>query len=227
MPKLEEVIPCRSYCSLQKLVRVTAHVLRFLSNLKRSFDSKKIAQEDITQEEYGYSQELWVKEVQKSFQESEKFGQLKVSLFLFSDDKDVLRCGGRLKNASIPYDTRFPIILPRDSFFTELVIWNCRQRVMHNGVRDTLTELTSKFWVLKGHRTVQNVISKCSTCKKVDGRCFKVPPSPHLPEFRLSDEFVFTQVGVDFAGPIFVKNKFWKNPGMYKSYIALFTCASS
>ena len=62
---------------------------------------------------------------------------------------------------------------------------------MHNGVRDTLTELRSKFSVVKGHRTVQNIILKCFTCKKVKGRRFKIPPSPQLPESSLSDEFAF------------------------------------
>ena len=82
MPKVEEVFPCRWYGSLQKLVRVTAYVPRFISNLKRSLDDKKIAQEDIMQEEYDYSTELWVKEVQKSIRESEQFGQIKVPLSL-------------------------------------------------------------------------------------------------------------------------------------------------
>ena len=38
IPKMEEVIPCRSSGSLQKLVCVTAYVLRCISNLKRSLD---------------------------------------------------------------------------------------------------------------------------------------------------------------------------------------------
>ena len=63
--------------------------------------------------------------------------------------------------------------------------------------------------------------------KKVKERCFKIPPSPHLPEFYLGDEFAFTRVGVDCADPIFVKNVFGKDRGMYKSYVALFTCAST
>ena len=40
--------------------------------------------------------------------------QAKVSLSLFTDDKGILRCGG-LKNALIPYDVRFSILLPRCS----------------------------------------------------------------------------------------------------------------
>ena len=68
---MEGVILCRSYGSVQKLIEVTAYVLRCISNLKRSLDGKEIAREDISQEEYDYSRELWVKEVQKSIRENE------------------------------------------------------------------------------------------------------------------------------------------------------------
>ena len=52
---------------------------------------------------------------------------------------------------------------------------------------------------------------------------------PSLPDFRVSDDFAFTQVGVDFAGPVYAKpifSKGTKSP-VFKTYICLFTCASS
>ena len=51
--------------------------------------------------------------------------------------------------------------------------------------------------------------------------------APPIPDFRLSDKFAFTRVGVDFAGPMFVKDVFSKKGEMNKLYIALFTCATS
>ena len=47
-----------------------------------------------------------------------------------------------------------------------------------------------------------------------------------LPEFRISDDFAFTSVGVDFAGPVYVKDVFSKKGEMNKAYITLFTCAT-
>ena len=43
---------------------------------------------------------------------------------------------------------------------------------------------------------------------------FLIPPP--LPEFRLSDEFAFSRVGVDFAGPMYVRVTFAKGGGMNK-----------
>ena len=70
---------------------------------------------------------------------------------------------------------------------------------------------------------MKTAIGNCSVCKKLQGRSYAVPPPPPLPEFRLSDEFAFTRVGVDFAGPIYVKDVFAKKGDMNKVYIALFT----
>ncbi|XP_068734503.1 uncharacterized protein [Montipora capricornis] len=111
---------------------------------------------------------------------------------------------------SIPFNARFPIFLPRSSHFTNLVINECHLKVLHNGVRETLTELRSWFWVVKGRQAVKTVIGKCSVCKKIEGRSYAVPHSPPLPEFRLSDEFAFSRVGVDFAGPMYVRDIFAK-----------------
>ena len=74
---------------------------------------------------------------------------------------------------------------------------------------------------------MKTAIGNCSVCKKLQGRSYAVPPPPPLPEFRLSDEFAFTRVGVDFAGPTYVKDVFTKKGDMNKVYIALFTCAAT
>ena len=223
---LDCIIPLKGFSSLQRLIRVTAYVLRFVSNVKRKNEKKELTDEDLKQEETERARELWIREVQGSVLDDEKFDQVKVSLSLYKDDKGILRCGGRLKNAPIPFNARFPIFLRR-SHFTNLVINECHLKVLHNGVRETLTELRSCFWVVKGRQAVKTVIGKCSVCKKIEGRSYSVPHSPPFPEFRLSDEFAFSRVGVDFAGPMYVRDIFAKGGGMNKVYIALFTCATS
>ena len=67
----------------------------------------------------------------------------------------------------------------------------------------------------------------CNTCRRFQGRSYPVQESPDLPEFRVRDVHAFSCVGVDFAGPLFVKSKVKDDPEMAKVYIALFTCATS
>ena len=172
---LDCIIPLKGFSSLQRLVRVTADVLRFVSNLKRKNEKKELSDEDLKQEEIERARELWIREVQGSVLDDKKFDQVKVSLSLYEDDKGILRCGGRLKNAPIPFNARFPIFLPSSSHFTNLVINECHLKVLHNGVRETLTELRSCFWVVKGRQVVKTVIGKCSVCKKIEVMQFLIP----------------------------------------------------
>ena len=44
-----------------------------------------------------------------------------------------------------------------------------------------------------------------------------MPPIPQLPEFRLSDDSAFSSIGVDFAGPIYVKDVYNKSSVMNKA----------
>ena len=68
---------------------------------------------------------------------------------------------------------------------------------------------------------------RCNICRRFQGRSYPVLESPDLPEFRVRNVHTFSCVGVDFAGPLFVKSKIKDDPEMTKVYIALFTCATS
>ena len=76
---------------------------------------------------------------------------------------------------------------------------------MHGGVKETLTEIRSKYWVVRGRQFVRKIIHKCVTCRKVEGLNYRaVPPSP-LSEFRVQKSPPFAFCGVHFAGPLYVK----------------------
>ncbi|XP_044174249.1 uncharacterized protein LOC122957870 [Acropora millepora] len=129
--------------------------------------------------------------------------------------------------SSLPFDTRFPMLLRRSHYLTKLVILKSHDQVMHNGVAETLVQLRSRHWIVKGRQTVKSIVNKCVLCKKFEGRPYGTPPASQLPRFRLSDEFAFTSIGVDFAGLVYVKYIYHKSADMNKVYIVLYTCASS
>ena len=68
---------------------------------------------------------------------------------------------------------------------------------------------------------MKKLVNKCVTCKKLQGKHFDPPPIAPLPEFRVSEAPPFSRIGIDFAGPLYVKDK---SNVMQKHYIALFTC---
>ena len=89
-------------------------------------------------------------DAQTSLHPNKKFEGWKQEFALFSDRDGFLRCGGRLSHADLPYSAKHPILLDANHGFTMLVISDCHERVMHGGVKETLTELRSKFWLVKG-----------------------------------------------------------------------------
>ena len=95
-------------------------------------------------------------------------------------------------------------------------------------VKGTLVELRTWFWVPRGRQYVKFVIHHCLVCKKMTGASCDKPPPGDLPSFRLCEVLSFTIVGMDMAGPLFIKV-----PGSnqksstQKVWICLFTCGSS
>ncbi len=155
------------------------------------------------------------------------FADLQHNLRLFHDENGLLRCKGRMENAPLTFETKFPLLLPRDSQLAELFILEAHERVMHNGVKDTLAELRSQYWIVRGRQLVRNVLAKCSICKRVEGRGYEIPKAPPLPKFRLENDYAFLRIGVDYAGLLFFKNIYGTDHETYKSYILLITCAAT
>ena len=130
-------------------------------------------------------------------------------------------CKGRLGNSDLPFEAKFPIILPKDHRLTELIIFECHKNAKHMKTAATLTEFRSRFWVSKGRQYVKKVLKQCLICRKFDGKPYHDPPSAPLPHFRVSEAPPFSHVGVDFAGPLYTKGD---QGTMSKCYIVLFSC---
>ena len=72
---------------------------------------------------------------------------------------------------------------------------------------------------------MKKITSRCTVCRRYEGRGFKVPPQHDLPEFRLSQKSAFTYVGVEYAGPLYINEPNCSTTK--KVYILLFTCCST
>ena len=78
----------------------------------------------------------------------------------------------------------------------------------------------------RGKQVVRNVITKCVVCRRFDGRSYPDVILIVLPASRVSDDPAFINVGVNFAGPLYVKGTpANKESHLTKAHLALFTCA--
>ena len=165
---------------------------------------------------------LWIVESQSVFTQDKNFDTWKRQFNLFLDAHGIWRCGGRLAKANLSYSSKHPVLLSKNHPLTALIIKNAHNRVFHNGVKDTLTEIRSRYWIMKGRNTVKSIIARCVLCRRFEGRPFTAPLPPPLPRFRVQESRPFSHTAVDFAGPLHVKTF-----GVTKSekmWISLYTC---
>ena len=217
---IQALIEYERFSSYEKLVKVVAYVLRFVRNCKNKENRIK---GEISTAETSSAEKLVIRQVQSTFNQS-KLEDINKNLGTFLDEDMIIRCKGRLQNSSLEYEAKCPILMPRDHYVTTLLIRRCHESVMHNGTKETLAELRSRFWVTKGRQVVKKVIRKCVMCKRIQGQSYEAPKASQLPEFRVKEKHAFSSVGIDFAGPLYVKSKSVQNK---KVYLALFTCGVS
>ncbi|KAJ8964269.1 hypothetical protein NQ317_005510 [Molorchus minor] len=81
----------------------------------------------------------------------------------FIDENGILRVGGRLKYSHLSYDNKHPMLLPRKSPLTLLIIEYYHKKYFHAGAGLRALEflIAQKFWILSPKRTIRSVLSRC------------------------------------------------------------------
>lgn len=95
------------------------------------------------------------------------------------------------------------------------ILWE-HQNASHLGVQTVLSRIREKCWVLGGRRTVHSALSHGVLCKRFNAKPFQTK-TPTLPVDRVHDAGVFEIVGIELAGPLYLKHD-------ENSWGCLFTC---
>lgn len=219
------------WSSWTKIVRTFAYALRFIRKCRRI---RAIGDENaqINAEEFMLSVKAIIKSIQRSHFPVEQASRCKIvpkhsplyQLTPFSDAEDIIRCRSRLeKSNSLTFEEKFPVILPGGDTNVKLLInWVHSVKCLHfGGITAVLHSLREEYFVIHARRAAKKVISECRVCKRFNAKA-ATEAIPPLPQFRIESTPPFTYTGVDFTGPIYVKND---TGSKVKSYIALFTCA--
>ena len=88
---------------------------------------------------------MWIRFTQNYIIKSDNYKQLKKDLNLYFDEENIIRCRGRLKKAPLNYSAKFPVLFPSGNYFTNLVINFYHILVLHNGMKETLNQIRTKF----------------------------------------------------------------------------------
>jgi hypothetical protein len=219
-------IDATRFSDLGRLHRVTGYCLRFIKAARKMAQPNHKA---LTAAENKETRQLWIRTLQKDRYSQEiellkagKANQLIKQLDLFLQD-DIVRLGGRFKNAELSRDERNPALLPPKHPYTDLVILFIHAHACaHLKLQSTLTEVRRRYWIPHGNAEVRRVLKRCQICLIVEGKTLAPPKMGHLPPERLLRAPAFAHCGLDFAGPFYTKEK--GANVINKRYIAVFSC---
>ena len=134
----------KKYSSLLRLLRITAWLLRFVQKARK----QKTQTGELKAIETKEAKILWIKSIQKTyFPEAFNSTNRTVSkkdyknqLGIQHHEDGLLHCHGRMIHAELPPDAVYPILLPKRSHFTSLLIKEYHQKLFHSGVSHTLAQ---------------------------------------------------------------------------------------
>ncbi|XP_062539155.1 uncharacterized protein LOC134207453 [Armigeres subalbatus] len=222
---MDTILKCSNF---RKLERIFGYILRFIENCRKKNDQRRSGK--LNRLDFDAALLAMVKVVQQETL-SEEINCLKAGIMLkgklnklnpiIETDSGLLRVGGRLRNSDLPYNQRHPMILPEKHHLTELIIETFHREHLHVGQNGLLAVLRRCFWPMNAKRAIHRVLRRCV-------KCFRVQPKDttqfmgDLPKCRVTVAEPFARTGVDYAGPVMLKQGRARAP--VKGYIAVFVC---
>ncbi|GAA6067472.1 uncharacterized protein LOC108180199 [Tachysurus ichikawai] len=133
---------------------------RVVARIKRLGSKQKFPSDHVTVEERQKAAEAVIKLVQQEafsketrMIEKRKFLPNSSALYHLDPifDKGLLRVGGRLKRSSLIPELKHPVVLPKESYITNLILSHYHTKVCHQGRNQTQMELRMNgFWIIGG-----------------------------------------------------------------------------
>ena len=68
----------------------------------------------------------------------------------------------------------------------------------------------------------KNVLRKCVTCRRYQGRPLLTPETPDLPDYRVNTLYACQGTGLDYAEPLFIKKQY--RHYLKSLYFAVYMC---
>lgn len=144
-----------------------------------------------------------------------------MQLNLFIDRVGLVRVSSKIPKNKNFGSNFFPILLPKNSLITKLIISMAHAKLFHGGVYSVLTELRKTFWIPSCFSVVKRVLKYCVHCRRYNARALKLNQSPYR-DFRLNPTNIpFSNLFIDHIGPYYVKSNSRKSEGMDTVYYVL------
>lgn len=148
------------------------------------------------------------------------------SLNPFIGEDELIRVGGRLSNAPLPFKSKHPILLAAHPL-VPMIIRQAHLQALHAGTQLTIATLRREFWILRGRTMVKAVIHRSIACTR-EKAVIPEHIMGDLPTVRVSPpERAFLHCGLDYAGPMQIRATSGRGIASRKAYIAIFVCMAT
>ena len=115
----------------------------------------------------------------------------------FIDSQGILRIGGRIQAASLAFEVKHPVVLPKLAYVSKLIAEYCHKATSHQGRSTTMNEIRAKgYWIIGCRGIVSSLINKCVPCMRLRGTVLDQRMAD-LPADRLEPSPPFTYCAVD------------------------------
>ena len=151
--------------------------------------------------------------------------KVKSYVALVLDSSGILRVGGRdcVKKAS--YSSQHPVILSGKHPVTKLMIRFEHLHLLLGGPTLPSCSLNHCFYILGGHKIIWSIICSCVICRRTSAKP-QHQMLGQLPIECVTPDLVFDKVGVDYAGPFYIKYGHVRKPTVVKTYASVFVSLS-
>ncbi|XP_062554164.1 uncharacterized protein LOC134219449 [Armigeres subalbatus] len=221
------------HSNYQRMLRITAYCHRFQTNC--CLPKNQRTTDVLTTAEIDTAENTLIKLVQGQFFKDEveklKLGKPispKSRLRWFNpflDDHQVLRVGGRLTYSQLPFNSKHQAILPSSHPFSALLVESIHLRQLHASPQLLLTTLRLRYWVIGARNLVKRPTRNCITCCRNRPKTIQQYMAD-LPPARVTASRPFSTAGIDYWGPILVKQQ-PRRAAPTKAYVAVFVCFST
>ncbi len=217
-----------------KLLKVNAWILRFISNLKLKRANKNTqlsptlsAMELLLSEQHllARSQDRHFTEERQQLSRGKplKNSSRLLALNPFLGEAGLLVVGGRLSNSQLALSQKHPPILASKDVLTQLMFRSLHVSLCHCGPSLLLSHAGSIAHVLGARPLARKVCRSCVVCRKVAAK-LETQQMGQLPRARVIPSPAFDKTGIDFAGPFLMKKGHTRRPVIVKTYLCVFVC---
>ena len=220
----------------QTLICMTAWCLRFIKRIKEGQPSPDERVLDLDPEEREAAEHLLLKHSQlRSFpgeyhslaskNKTNPTSRIRDLTPQMTPKEGLIRVGGRLDHSELPFSQQHPIILDgKDELIIKMFEF-LHIKHGHSGPSQLLSKTSKEVYVVGARRLSRTVCSKCRKCRRVQPQ-----PIPQLmgelpPDRTKANQPVFTNVGLDFAGPYTIR--YGRGKSRTQAYICIFICMAT